>query len=679
MKLNLECRYLSALLLDKFAVKNNIPTHKADLYSAATLLVAAKMREVDTKTPFLSEIKRFEPAYWNFNELKQVEIELGEFFEWNLCFYTFFDYIEHFTNIGLLYSSDIVNPTNSKTKNILGNLPNFNNFEPVAFTTPEDRLANRPVLFSGELDVSAKKNSDGFTETTKDDFDGDGVSIGISDNDFSAKKQLWGSSGKKKNSGNTMSPDGQKIMTVNRFDQRIQRSLAHKMEDRCFELAKRVLDDIPLNTFRQLHMAFAIVKFVRREFGLSNKVFDEDEFLEEVFQIASFDYNHELELLRHRYQKSPDNFACRTSNAPTAYEVLSKNKPKSMMKISPRKATVNQQSGFGKNLQQIPSISSNNRSVPRIRQNSSSIILDIANDDLGNNNPQPVNIASLNNIVSDNGSKIAAENYNTKQCSKDNIIFTNENDFATSHGNSKGGNVIKSQVSLTNRQGETNKNVEKLIFDTEENNSIGYSNNHSNIAQVQLPGGASINCRFRTHNLKDENSCNNNILFNANITKPRLTVADLYLKAPQFNQPSTTTHQGENVYINQAPIMSGNVGASNIKRTYCHSKNTSHTYTSNKPYSSYNNLVTESNQSGSNNNVQNQGSKNFVSYSNINISTNTSSGNNFGPKKYYTKNNLVGRTSYSALNGNYASNDNLSEQKNWNFNDYKTTKRNMNI
>ena len=66
MKLNLECRYLSALLLDKFAVKNNIPTHKADLYSAATLLVAAKMREVDTKTPFVSEIKRFERKSYFF-------------------------------------------------------------------------------------------------------------------------------------------------------------------------------------------------------------------------------------------------------------------------------------------------------------------------------------------------------------------------------------------------------------------------------------------------------------------------------------------------------------------------------------------------------------------------------------------------------------------------------------
>lgn len=92
-------------------------------------------------------------------------------------------------------------------------------------------------------------------------------------------------------------------MLVSRFDQRVQRSLAHKMEDRCFELAKRVLDDIPLNTFRQLHMAFAIIKLVRKEFGLTNRVLEEDTFLEEVFGIVKLDYNHELQLLSEKYKK----------------------------------------------------------------------------------------------------------------------------------------------------------------------------------------------------------------------------------------------------------------------------------------------------------------------------------------------------------------------------------------
>jgi hypothetical protein len=56
------------LLLDKFALKNDIVTRDADLYSAATLLVAAKMREVDTKTPFVSEVKRFDSKIFFFND-----------------------------------------------------------------------------------------------------------------------------------------------------------------------------------------------------------------------------------------------------------------------------------------------------------------------------------------------------------------------------------------------------------------------------------------------------------------------------------------------------------------------------------------------------------------------------------------------------------------------------------
>lgn len=52
MKVNLECRYLSALLLDKYAAEISVTASKADLYSATALLIASKMREVDTKTPF---------------------------------------------------------------------------------------------------------------------------------------------------------------------------------------------------------------------------------------------------------------------------------------------------------------------------------------------------------------------------------------------------------------------------------------------------------------------------------------------------------------------------------------------------------------------------------------------------------------------------------------------------
>ena len=65
MKVNLECRYLAAYLLDRYAENSTIFSSRADLFSAATLLVAAKMREVDTKTPFLSEVKKFDSKYFD--------------------------------------------------------------------------------------------------------------------------------------------------------------------------------------------------------------------------------------------------------------------------------------------------------------------------------------------------------------------------------------------------------------------------------------------------------------------------------------------------------------------------------------------------------------------------------------------------------------------------------------
>jgi hypothetical protein len=236
----------------------------------------------------------------------------------------------------------------------------------MVFTTPEERVANRPVLFSGEFEASGKKMSDGWTETTKDEFDN--VSIGISDNDFSAKKQLWGSSGKKK--GNSMSPEGTRIITMNKFDQRIQRTLSNKMEDRCFELAKRVLDDFPLNSFKQLHMAFAIVKIVRMEFGLNNKVFEENEFLEEIFQIASIDYTYEHDMIRQKYQRLAEPVKS-VNSFPTAHEILTKNKHKSMVKISPRNSSQKgKTSTFGQNSQSVNTLINGNKSVAHFRQSS---------------------------------------------------------------------------------------------------------------------------------------------------------------------------------------------------------------------------------------------------------------------------------------------------------------------
>ena len=49
-------------------------------------------------------------------------------------------------------------------------------------------------------------------------------------------------------------------------------------------------------------MAFAIVKFVRIEFGITNIIFEENLFLEEIFKIKSLDYAFEYQIISQKYQ-----------------------------------------------------------------------------------------------------------------------------------------------------------------------------------------------------------------------------------------------------------------------------------------------------------------------------------------------------------------------------------------
>lgn len=109
----------------------------------------------------------------------------------------------------------------------------------MSFTTPD---TNRQTpLFSDNFETSAKKGSGDtdYTETTKTNDECEIFSNGMSDNDFSGKKNKFGGSAGKNRSLHNQSPE-KGNMLISRFDQRIQRSLAHKMEDRCFEIAKRV-------------------------------------------------------------------------------------------------------------------------------------------------------------------------------------------------------------------------------------------------------------------------------------------------------------------------------------------------------------------------------------------------------------------------------------------------------
>ena len=47
------------------------------------------MREVDMKIPFASDIRKFHDSNWTVRELKKMEIQIAENFEWNIGFITF--------------------------------------------------------------------------------------------------------------------------------------------------------------------------------------------------------------------------------------------------------------------------------------------------------------------------------------------------------------------------------------------------------------------------------------------------------------------------------------------------------------------------------------------------------------------------------------------------------------
>ena len=62
-----------------------------------------------------------------------------------------------------------------------------------------------------------------------------------------------------------------KQIFVSTLDQQFQRKLAGKLESRCFELAKQILDLMPMCNYGQIEMALAVIKFVRLEAGIINR------------------------------------------------------------------------------------------------------------------------------------------------------------------------------------------------------------------------------------------------------------------------------------------------------------------------------------------------------------------------------------------------------------------------
>jgi hypothetical protein len=110
MKLDQECQYLSIYLWDYFYSKNYArlftQKKKCDIYNATALLLAAKMREVSIKTPYASEIRKLKDNTFTKKDLKDAEIVVANYFEWNFFYFTVYDYVEHCVSVGVLFGSD---------------------------------------------------------------------------------------------------------------------------------------------------------------------------------------------------------------------------------------------------------------------------------------------------------------------------------------------------------------------------------------------------------------------------------------------------------------------------------------------------------------------------------------------------------------------------------------------
>lgn len=274
MKINMESRYLAIFYLDQYfsSKRPSISPINYDLYSAVCVLLAAKIREVDTKTPFASEIKKFRDTKWNMRDLKRVEIQISEFFEWQLHYFTFFDYLEHFIFFGILFNTDCCNYANTKSSEVISTCASQN-----SFTNPEDRnLVHVKINEIMIMNKSEKKNmkqqcydANDNTESNNDHTENNSVVDDNYDKDIvytSAHKKERAISFSAKKSRSEMSPQKSEVLIAN-LEQGMQRNLASKLEERCQQIAKCISHDIPFQSFRQMHLALAIIKFVRNEFG----------------------------------------------------------------------------------------------------------------------------------------------------------------------------------------------------------------------------------------------------------------------------------------------------------------------------------------------------------------------------------------------------------------------------
>jgi hypothetical protein len=83
-----------------------------------------------------------------------------------------------------------------------------------------------------------------------------------------------------------------------------------KIEDRCMELVRQVAHDIPMVNYNQASMSLAIIRYVRREFGVKNSSPAVDSFWNNLFQLDQIFFKNEYQILKFNYgdpKVSPNN------------------------------------------------------------------------------------------------------------------------------------------------------------------------------------------------------------------------------------------------------------------------------------------------------------------------------------------------------------------------------------
>lgn len=86
----------------------SIPTNDNSLVAACALLLGAKTVELDDRIPFISKLKKYTSVYANRDQFKYYEVDIAETMNWDLQKLTFYDYIEHFLNKGVVCDDDKV-------------------------------------------------------------------------------------------------------------------------------------------------------------------------------------------------------------------------------------------------------------------------------------------------------------------------------------------------------------------------------------------------------------------------------------------------------------------------------------------------------------------------------------------------------------------------------------------